>query len=72
MYFDIHTGSVLGAKIKNYLLEKSRVTGSAKVERNYHIYFFMMRGCDDATARQLGFIKADGKTRTDFADFKYL
>ena len=51
MYFEMNEGKVMGAKIKNYLLEKSRVTGSTEKERNYHIYFFMMLGCDDDMAR---------------------
>jgi myosin heavy subunit len=55
LYFDVHDGKVLGAEIKNYLLEKSRVIGCTEKERNYHIYFFMMRGIDDALAKKLGF-----------------
>lgn len=55
LYFDVKDGKVLGAEIKNYLLEKSRVIGCTEKERNYHIYFFMMRGIDDAIAKKLGF-----------------
>lgn len=54
LYFDYSDGKVLGAEIKNYLLEKSRVVGCTEVERNYHIFFFMMRGIDDAYAKKLG------------------
>ena len=54
LYFDFVDGKVLGAEIKNYLLEKSRVVGCTDVERNYHIFFFMMRGIDDAYAKKLG------------------
>eukprot|EP00076_Gallus_gallus_P011451 XP_004948778.2 unconventional myosin-Va [Gallus gallus] len=32
-------GRVMGATIKTYLLEKSRVTFQAKAERNYHIFY---------------------------------
>ena len=71
LYFDQDDGKVLGAEIKNYLLEKSRVVGCTEKERNYHVFFFMMRGVDDAQARKLGLLKADGK-RKDYPDFKYL
>jgi len=50
LYFDRSKGNVLGAEIKNYLLEKSRVCGCTPKERNYHVYFFMMRGCEDKLA----------------------
>ena len=44
LYFDQNDGKVCGAEIKNYLLEKSRVVGCTDVERNYHAFFFMIRG----------------------------
>jgi myosin-5 len=47
LYFELEGGSVQGAEIKNYLLEKSRVVGCTEKERNYHIFFFMMRGIRD-------------------------
>lgn len=72
MYFDQTDGLVMGAEIKNYLLEKSRVVSCTKVERNYHIFFFMIRGAEINLAKQLGFVKADGKTRKSFPDFKFL
>ena len=62
---------MLGAEIKNYLLEKSRVIGCTEKERNYHAFFFMMRGATEERAKQLGFTKAGGK-RTDYPDFKYM
>jgi myosin heavy subunit len=64
-------GKVQGAEIKNYLLEKSRVIGCTEKERNFHIFFFMMRGAGEELAKQLGFLKLDG-SRKDFQDFKYL
>lgn len=71
MFFDISEGKVMGAEIKNYLLEKSRVTGSTAVERNYHIYFFMIRGCTEERAKKYDLVKPDG-SRKSFPDFKYL
>lgn len=71
LYFDQMDGKVIGAEIKNYLLEKSRVVGCTELERNYHAFFFIMRGCSDDLAVELGF-KEKGHTRKDFPDFKYM
>lgn len=72
LYFDKMDGKVLGAEIKNYLLEKSRVVGASDLERNYHVFFFMLRGVNNERAKKLGFMKSDGKTRKEKEDFKYL
>jgi len=54
------------------LLEKSRVVGCTDVERNYHIFYFIMRGATDAVIKKLGLMKPDGKTRKSRTEFKYL
>ena len=51
LYFNIADGKVCGAEIKNYLLEKSRVIGCTPVERNYHAFFMMLRGCQGDRAQ---------------------
>ena len=71
IYFDLSTGNVTGAQIKNYLLEKSRVVGNTKLERNYHAFFFMLRGLNDAEAKKYGYCKPDG-SRKKPEDFKSL
>ncbi|XP_076340822.1 unconventional myosin-VIIa ck isoform X2 [Tachypleus tridentatus] len=46
-YIDIHFnkhGVIEGAKIEQYLLEKSRIVGQAQDERNYHIFYCMLAG----------------------------
>ncbi|KAF7490609.1 Myosin-VIIa [Sarcoptes scabiei] len=46
-YIDIHFnkhGVIEGAKIDQYLLEKSRIVNQALDERNYHIFYCMLDG----------------------------
>jgi myosin heavy subunit len=37
-------GRICGAANTNYLLEKSRVVGQTRAERNYHVFFQLCRG----------------------------
>ena len=71
LYFDKEDGLCVGAENKNYLLEKSRVIGCTPVERNYHIFFFILRGAPDATAKRLGMNDAKG-ARKHYSAFRYL
>uniref|UniRef100_A0A670ZDY7 Myosin VIIA n=1 Tax=Pseudonaja textilis TaxID=8673 RepID=A0A670ZDY7_PSETE len=60
-YIDIHfnkRGAIEGAKIEQYLLEKSRVCRQARDERNYHIFYCMLKGMSLEQKKVLGLRKA--------------
>lgn len=66
-YIDIHfnkRGAIEGAKIEQYLLEKSRVCRQAPDERNYHVFYCMLEGMNEEEKRKLGLGQA--------ADYNYL
>eukprot|EP01065_Artemidia_motanka_P045019 TRINITY_DN6515_c1_g1_i1.p1 TRINITY_DN6515_c1_g1~~TRINITY_DN6515_c1_g1_i1.p1 ORF type:complete len:1158 (+),score=438.75 TRINITY_DN6515_c1_g1_i1:68-3541(+) len=52
LYFDAH-GGPSGGTVRNFLLEKSRVTYQGKGDRNYHIFYQLCCGADDALRRRL-------------------
>lgn len=55
---------ICGARIRTYLLERSRIVTYPNIERNYHIFYQLLRGADDDLKTQLGL--------TDVDDFYYL
>ncbi|KAK1336142.1 hypothetical protein QTO34_003944 [Cnephaeus nilssonii] len=66
-YIDIHfnkRGAIEGAKIEQYLLEKSRVCRQAPDERNYHVFYCMLEGMSEDQKRKLGLGQA--------TDYNYL
>uniref|UniRef100_A0A8D0BRY8 Myosin VIIA n=1 Tax=Salvator merianae TaxID=96440 RepID=A0A8D0BRY8_SALMN len=66
-YIDIHfnkRGAIEGAKIEQYLLEKSRVCRQAQDERNYHVFYCMLKGMTPEQKKLLGLRRA--------ADYIYL
>ncbi|TNN61982.1 Unconventional myosin-VIIa [Liparis tanakae] len=56
-YVDIHfnkRGAIEGAKIEQYLLEKSRVCRQAPDERNYHVFYCILKGMAPEMKAKLG------------------
>ncbi|XP_040039858.2 unconventional myosin-VIIb isoform X1 [Gasterosteus aculeatus] len=66
-YIDINFtkgGAIEGARIEQYLLEKSRVCRQAPEERNYHIFYYMLMGMPAEQKKILSLGNA--------AEYKYL
>ncbi|RKP06216.1 P-loop containing nucleoside triphosphate hydrolase protein, partial [Thamnocephalis sphaerospora] len=58
----------VGARITNYLLEKGRVVGQIRDERNFHIFYQFTKGASqDADTETLGITGPEGYTYTNGA-----
>ena len=55
-YIQIHFDGtqMVGAKIRTYLLERSRVVFQPMTERNYHVFYQLVCGAPQAERRELG------------------
>lgn len=53
MYFSLDKDIIYGARVLNYLLEKSRVIKVADKERGYHAFYFLLRGAPIETLKPL-------------------
>ena len=71
LYFNIKSGEIYGADTVNYLLEKSRVCKQASKERNYHVFYHLLKGATDEKLEKLFLLDKDGN-RTDYTDFNYM
>lgn len=61
--FDQKT-NIIGAKIRTYLLERSRLVFQPLKERNYHIFYQLVAGASDSEKQELGIASVE--------DFDYL
>lgn len=49
-------GVILGAKVTEYLLEKSRIVTQAPDERNYHVFYEMLLGLSESQKQAYGLL----------------
>lgn len=52
-------GHLMGAKVQTYLLEKVRLAFHASGERNYHIFYQLLRGASDDEKKKYEFDEGD-------------
>ena len=46
--------SIIGAKLSDFLLEKSRIVTHSNDERNYHVFYELLEGFDSEEKRKYG------------------
>lgn len=70
LVFNLKKGDILGADTTNYLLEKSRICKQASKERNYHVFYHLLKGATIEKLQELLLTKDD--KRPTYQDFNYM
>jgi len=52
-------GKIIGAEFEHYLLEKARLVDQGQGERNYHIFYFLIRGATEEEIKSLQLSKCE-------------
>lgn len=71
MYFSLSEDKIYGARIQNYLLEKSRIVKVTTGERGYHIFYFLLLGAPLPLLKTLGLLNDKGERMSPY-DYAYL
>ena len=58
-FFFCSSGVIAGAKITEYLLEKSRIVTHAAEERNYHVFYELLKGLRTEDKERYGLTTAE-------------
>ncbi len=58
-YSFFSSGVIVGARISQYLLEKSRIVSQTNDERNYHVFYEFLAGISDELKQRYGLLEAN-------------
>jgi myosin heavy subunit len=72
IYFDRHRRRILGASMRTYLLEKSRVTNQQPGERNFHIFYQLLNYANKNPMKMSHLMLLDPQNSNRIRDFKLL